>query len=368
MSIDQSEPAFEFDVALSFAGEDRAYVAQVAAGLHARDVRCFFDEHHLVEMWGADLYVFLDEVYRKRSRYAVLFASRNYARKSWTDHERQSIQARAIEEKMPYVLPVRLDDSEVPGLRPTIGYFDARKISVDNLVDVIVQKVRGREAARMLPVRYQPKTPRTPEEMVELLGRRPPGWEYLMHAGTLLLGRDALEEKYRDHSIRYARRTGVRIPEADCSAHLDHAFQDATALAESMMRVLDKQALERAFGRPGEPGDPDLIQHLGQRLMEIYGDFMNWAAELRGASVPARFRRAFDLAARFVDGPIEQFREFVDRDVEEMDALSHYLAQPEPSEPKRVELRLTLTIDDDVVEDFNREMRRLRGSRFWGGS
>lgn len=87
---------------------------------------------------------------------------------------------------------------------------------------------------------------------------------------------------------------------------------------------------------------------------------MNWAAELRGAAVPDKFRTAFDLAARFVDRPIEQFREFVDRYVEEMDALSQYLADPESKEPKRIELHLTLTIDDDAIEDFNHEMRRLR--------
>lgn len=367
MATRDQQSTFEFDVALSFAGEDRAYVAEIAGRLEARDVRCFFDEQNLVEMWGADLYVFLDEVYRRRSRYAVLFVSRHYVRKPWTDHERQSIQARALEEKAPYLLPVRLDDSALPGLRPTTGYLDARSISVDALVEAIVAKVRGRTAT-LATSYYKPRTPRTPEEMAELLGRRPPGWEYLMYAGALLLGRNALEERYRDHLLGYARRTGRRIPETECLDHLNNAFAEATALATSMMHVLDQRAQERAFGLPGEPGDPELIQHLGQRLMDIYGELMNWAAELRGASVPDKFRTAFDLAARFVDQPIEQFREFVDRNVEEMDALSPYLAQPEPREPKRIELQLTLTIDDNVIEDFNREIRRLRRRRFWQGS
>ena len=97
-------------------------------------------------MWGADLYVLLDDVYRKRSRYAVLFVSRHYVRNPWTDLERQSIQARALEEEMPYVLPVKLDDSELAGLRPTTGYVDARIISVDALVEVIVAKVRETSA------------------------------------------------------------------------------------------------------------------------------------------------------------------------------------------------------------------------------
>ncbi len=121
---------FDFDVALSFAGEDRDYVRRVARSLHERDVRIFFDEERLVDMWGEDLGDFLDEVYRKRSRYALVFISRHYVEKAWPSHERKSALARVIESRQPTVLPVRLDDSEVPGLRSTTGFVDARKISV----------------------------------------------------------------------------------------------------------------------------------------------------------------------------------------------------------------------------------------------
>jgi hypothetical protein len=276
MASDSEHPGFEFDVALSFAGEDRAYVEGIARRLEARGVRCFFDEHNVVEMWGVDLYVFLDEVYRKRSRYAVVFVSRHYVDKPWPSHERQSIQARALEEKMPYVLPVRLDDTEVPGLRPTTGYLDARSISVDALVEAIEQKVRGTQAKMARPAAYEPRTPRSPEQMAELLGQRPLAWEYLMFAGVLLQGRNALEEKYRDHELGYARRTGRILPEAECIEHLNAAFDDARALAASMERVLDPRAQERAFGLPGEAGDPDRIKHLGQRLIDAYEGFLDW--------------------------------------------------------------------------------------------
>jgi len=99
---------YDYDVALSFAGEDREYVEEVARILHALGVRVFYDKYETTDLWGKDLYTHLDDVYRKRSKYCVMFVSAHYREKLWTSHERQSAQARAFESAGQYVLPVRL--------------------------------------------------------------------------------------------------------------------------------------------------------------------------------------------------------------------------------------------------------------------
>ena len=60
---------FNYDVAFSFAGEDRKYVGKVAEILHQIGVRIFYDDYERVDLWGKDLYSHLDEVYRKKSKY-----------------------------------------------------------------------------------------------------------------------------------------------------------------------------------------------------------------------------------------------------------------------------------------------------------
>lgn len=132
---------FQYQVALSFAGEDRAYVSKLAHSLRQKDIRVFYDDYEQVELWGKDLYVHLDEVYRKKARFCVLFLSEHYKKKVWTNHERESAQARAFEEKKGYVLPVRMDDTEIPGIRPTIGYVDGRSISPGKLAGLIQKKL-----------------------------------------------------------------------------------------------------------------------------------------------------------------------------------------------------------------------------------
>jgi TIR domain len=133
----------QYDVALSFAGEDRAYVEQVAESLRILGVRVFYDGYEEATLWGKDLYIHLREVYQSRSRFTVMFISKHYAAKLWTSHERQSAQARAFAESREYILPARFDDSEVPGLPPTIGYVDIRKKTPSELCKLIVEKLRS---------------------------------------------------------------------------------------------------------------------------------------------------------------------------------------------------------------------------------
>lgn len=90
---------------------------------------------------GKDLYEHLDYVYQRAARYCVLFASEHYARKVWTSHERKSAQARALHENEEYILPVRFDDTEIPGLRSTVAYVDARATTPDELIALILEKL-----------------------------------------------------------------------------------------------------------------------------------------------------------------------------------------------------------------------------------
>lgn len=131
----------QYDVCFSFAGEDRDYVEQVAYYIRHRGISVFYDNFNQVELWGKDLYVHLDEIYRRKSRYCVIFASTHYINKLWPDHERRSAQARAISEHREYILPARFDDTEIPGILPTIGYIDLREFNPKEFAEIIFEKV-----------------------------------------------------------------------------------------------------------------------------------------------------------------------------------------------------------------------------------
>jgi hypothetical protein len=142
---------FKYDVALSFAGEQRTEVELVARALRAVNLNVFYDDYEKSNLWGKDLYVHLSDVYQNQARYCIIFASKEYQQKNWTNHERQSAQARALSEKgNEYILPVRFDDTDIPGLPRTIGYLDFRHEGARGICEAFLQKI-GASVSAPLP-------------------------------------------------------------------------------------------------------------------------------------------------------------------------------------------------------------------------
>ena len=131
----------EFDIALSFAGEDRNYVDQVANILKSKGISVFYDKFEEANLWGKNLYDYLSDIYRNKALYTVMFISENYNKKLWTNHERQAMQSRAFQENQEYVLPARFDGTEIPGLLPTIGYIPLADKSPIDFCEVIFKKL-----------------------------------------------------------------------------------------------------------------------------------------------------------------------------------------------------------------------------------
>ncbi len=142
---------FQYDVCLSFAGKQRPYAERVAKALRSQGVRVFFDDYEAADLWGKDLFAHLDEVYGHLGRYCVLFASAEYARKVWTNHERRSPQARALKAKREYILPARFDSTPIPGLPDTVHYIDLRKVRLSRFVKLIIEKVGTTQRREYFP-------------------------------------------------------------------------------------------------------------------------------------------------------------------------------------------------------------------------
>ena len=147
-----SEESFEYDVCLSFAGEQRAYVEAVNVELEASGVRVFYDEAERASLWGKDLYSHLAEIYQFKCRYCVMFISQEYASKRWPTHERKSAQARALADNQNgYILPARFDDTPIPGLLDTTSYIDLRQKTSPELAALIREKLGVIERRNYLP-------------------------------------------------------------------------------------------------------------------------------------------------------------------------------------------------------------------------
>jgi hypothetical protein len=346
--------SFDFDVAISFASPDREYVVGIVEQLKAEGVRVFYDSDLQSEMWGEDLVEYFTDVFQRRCRYAVIFISAHYQASMWTRLERRSALARALEQPGAYVLPVRLDDSALDGLLPTVAYLDARSIGVEGIVKSALAKLSGDPPAKGVAIE---RVPRSEIERQQILVERPPGWEHLYFAGCLLLERNLIEDRYRDHEMRYATRHGEPLDRGATLQFIKLAMGDARYLATTLDRVMNQDVQERAFGAPGVPGDPERLWHLASRWNSIYGNFIDWAAVVRGVRAPSEFSAALECLAQMADSPIATYRRFVDDFVGRMDELPRAIAR---GEPIVIEMTLKLDIPPETTAAFNAEMHRLK--------
>jgi hypothetical protein len=140
----QGMPTFDpaapsYDVALSFAGEQRDYVSAVATALREGGASVFYDGD--ADLWGKDLTKELERVYRSGSRFVVIFVSNEYVQKAWPNLERQHALAGRIERMDDSVLPARFDRIVLPGLPETVGYIDIGARSPQVLAGLVLAKL-----------------------------------------------------------------------------------------------------------------------------------------------------------------------------------------------------------------------------------
>jgi hypothetical protein len=136
-----SRQDFEYDVAISFAGEDREFAKSLADSLTRRNVKVFLDDYYRAELWGRDLYTTLYEIYSHRARYCMILVSRAYRDKMWTGHERQAAQARALEMRgHEYILPIRLEEIDIQGIPPIVAYLPG-SLGVEEIAKIFIAKL-----------------------------------------------------------------------------------------------------------------------------------------------------------------------------------------------------------------------------------
>ncbi|MFI6102404.1 TIR domain-containing protein [Lentzea sp. NPDC051213] len=288
---------YEFDVAPSFAEEDREKaVLPIVQRLKELGVNVFYDADQAVEQWGLNRVEHTSETYRRRVRYVLLFASEHYVEHRWARLQQQAAQARALEQQSEFLLPIRIDDTEIPGLLPTIGYLDLRLHGTEVIAQAVRQKLAQHRAE------FTAQTPITPKSVAALVREKPRGWEYLLYVTVVAQGLAELEQKYWEHFLRYAPRNGAVEHGSGIDLIRDRNVVLSEIIKVAVEALFTAQTQEAAFGAPGEPGQPDRIVHLGGLFVRTFDEILEWARGIHGTSYANEHARtAARLHAQFAD-------------------------------------------------------------------
>jgi len=256
--VEEERQGYEYDIAVSFAGEERDYVEAVIS-MVGDDVKVFYDRDEKSKLWGEDLIDLLTDVYQRSVHFVVMFVSAAYSQKMWPNVERRSAMARAAAQRGAYILPIRMDDTELPGLLSTVGYLDARDESKDEIAKAIREKL-GHERAHFIPAGgapvscadTEPSRTRGPEtlagSLVSPAGLVRVRLDLTAAAQCLTLGWQlARYEFIHDSGIPEAARADVELrEEIEALAH-DGLSLDGLSAPQAMRKVLFS-ALGRDIG------------------------------------------------------------------------------------------------------------------------
>lgn len=136
---------YQFDFAISFAGENRELAKSTATQLEALDCSVFFDEFFESNYLGKAWHKEFEDIFKNKSRFVVCFLDKYHLEKIWPTFERECFAPRVSDEA---VIPIYLDDTSFPGVpKDVIGImFDKNEIDdLENQVtDDIVFKLLER--------------------------------------------------------------------------------------------------------------------------------------------------------------------------------------------------------------------------------
>jgi hypothetical protein len=205
---------------------------------------------------------------------------------------------------------------------------------------------------KVLPV------PRSVVERNEILLKKPPHWEYLLYAGSLILGLKSLEERWLEYQ---AGRSSVSHPMTLVEAYRysEASVEQVLTITEGIERWLSADLQVKAFGAPGESGDAELVMDMAARLVGVYEDYLEWAMAFRAIIAPQVAARLVEVAALLVDKPMRVIREFADEFAAQVDGLNS-LFEKGGNGRVDINISLKLTVEDWVIEEYVAQMKNVR--------
>ena len=133
--------SFEYDIALSFAGEQRPLAAELADLLKAAGLSVFYDLRCKSHLWGKDERE-IERIYGPASRFVAPFISKDYTAKHWPRFEFDTALREERKRQQESILPIRVDQSRLVGLHDARFYLSLEENNLADIAACIVKKCR----------------------------------------------------------------------------------------------------------------------------------------------------------------------------------------------------------------------------------
>lgn len=135
--------AMHFRIALSFPGQHRPYVENVASALRNKlgNGSIFYDKYFEADLARPNLDLVLQRLYHRNSDLVVVFLCEDYANSEWCGLEWRAVRDLIKNSQDEKIMLLRFDNTVVPGLFGIDGYIDINERSAIDTAEAILTRL-----------------------------------------------------------------------------------------------------------------------------------------------------------------------------------------------------------------------------------
>lgn len=136
---------FDFDFAVSYAGEESGLANDLYLMLRAKGAKVFFARHAQSYLLGKTLGSGVEYWFGPATRFVIPIFSSHYGSKQWPMREFSIAKEEELRRKCEVILPIRIDETPITGLEDDRVYIDLRKVGINDVADILMKKLHDNQ-------------------------------------------------------------------------------------------------------------------------------------------------------------------------------------------------------------------------------
>jgi tetratricopeptide (TPR) repeat protein len=267
-----TEPFNRFLVALSFPGEHRKFVEDVADFLRRElgEGSVLYDRFHEAEFARPNLDTHLQALYHDQSRLVVVFLCADYERKEWPGLEWRAIRDLIKSKKDSSIMLIRLDEANVSGVFSIDGYISVEGRAPQDIASLIIERLQILEVELQATITAQsisPEEPRDTANTTDLKKKEkiPQPIRDVIKRGADFLNTGYFEKAKQEfqQAVTLAEETGHNLSIIKAKEHLALVLIHADDDLESAKSLL-RSCVELLAVQDDEEERADVLERLAQ--------------------------------------------------------------------------------------------------------
>ena len=114
------------------------------------------------------------------------------------------------------------------------------------------------------------------------------------------------------------------------------------------------------YKEPGTPSDLEGLYYVASSYARSYASLLEWGIEVKSVIVPDEYKKLLTIFAEFPCDAIRQIEEYPIESLKVIDDIKTQHNDRKSQEPSVVHLTLKVSIDDDVMQRYNKEFEVIK--------